>query len=150
MPRFSLLFAVLLVPLIVGCDGCRNDSTTSSNQQAELSPEDFVAGRPVPYPTDDKVVTSGIKPGHWLTAVQALKSNNADSRGDLNSIAGLASQASNPDQPKTTWSDVQALRNGSIITRRPVVLPKGQNKKLDYRTFAPNLFVNGKAKSFFK
>jgi hypothetical protein len=148
MPRFSLLFAVLLVPLIVGCDGCRNDSTTSSNQQAELSPEDFVAGRPVPYPTDDKVVTSGIKPGHWLTAVQALKSNNADSRGDLNSIAGLASQASNPDQPKTTWSDVQALRNGSIITRRPVVLPKGQNKKLDYRTFAPNLFVNGKAKSF--
>lgn len=148
MPRFSLIFAVLLVPLIVGCDGCRNDSTTAPNQQAELSPEDFVAGRPVPYPTDDKVVTSAIKPGHWLTAVQALKSNNADSRGDLNSLAGLAVESSTPGQPRSAWSDAQALRNGSMITRRPVVLPKGQNKKLDYRTFAPNLFVSGKAKSF--
>jgi len=148
MPRFSLFLAVLLVPLIVGCDGCRNDSTTVTQEEAELSPEDFVAGRPVPYPTDDKVVTSGIKPGHWLTAVQTLKSNNADSRGDLNSIAGLAAESSNSSQPKTTWSDAQALRNGSMITRRPVVLPKGQNKKLDYRTFAPNLFINGKAKSY--
>ena len=50
MPRFPLLFAVLCFPLIVGCDGCRTDTAANPDQDSELSSEDFVAGRPMPYP----------------------------------------------------------------------------------------------------
>ena len=92
---------------------------------SELNAEDFVAGRPVPYPADEKVTTSGIKPGHWFTAVQSLKSNNSDSRGELNSLSGMVPVVSEQGEKKESWSDSQALRTGSMSSRRPVVLPKG-------------------------
>ena len=109
MPRFSLFFAVLCLPLIVGCDGCRTDSSTDSGEDSELSAEDFNAGRPMPYPTDEKITTSGIKPGHWITAVQSLKSNNADSRGELNSISGMAAGSFKSGQKQKNWSESQAV-----------------------------------------
>lgn len=148
MPRFPLLFAVLCFPLIVGCDGCRTDTAANPDQDSELSSEDFVAGRPMPYPTDEKVTTSGIKPGHWFTAVQSLKSNNSDSRGELNSLSGMVSVPFEQGEKRETWSDSQALRTGSMISRRPVVMPKGQNKKIDYRAYTPKRFFEGKAKCY--
>jgi len=148
MPRFSLLFAVLCFPLIVGCDGCRTDSTVNPDEDSELSAEDFVAGRPMPYPADEQVTTAGIKPGHWFTAVQSLKSNNSDSRGDLNSLSGMVTGPSGQVKKQATWSDAQALRSGSMISRRPVVMPRGQNKKIDYRTYTPKHFFEGKAKCY--
>ncbi|MGI9467989.1 MAG: hypothetical protein ACR2OA_12785 [Rubripirellula sp.] len=148
MPRFPLLFAVLCFPLIVGCDGCQTDSTVNPDGDTELSAEDFVAGRPMPYPADEKVTTSGIKPGHWFTAVQSLKSNNFDSRGDLNSLSGMVRMPSEQGEKKASWSDTEALRSGSMISRRPVVMPKGQNKKIDYRTYTPKRFFNGKSKCY--
>ena len=147
MPRFYLLFAVFCTPLIVGCDGCSTDSTTGTENDSEVSSEDFVAGRPVPYPADENVTASGIKPGHWFTAVQPLKSNNANSRGFMSSLAGL-SEGSSPGKPSSPWTDAKAVRSGSLFTRRPVVLPQGQNKKLDYRTFAPNVVSDSKAKCY--
>ena len=148
MPRFPLLFAVLCFPLIVGCDGCRKDSTVNPDKDSELNAEDFSAGRPMPYPTDEKVTTSGIKPGHWFTAVQSLKSNNSDSRGDLNSLSGMVQGPSLENQTQASWSDAAALRGGSMVSRRPVVLPKGQNKKVDYRTLTPRRFFNENAKCY--
>ena len=148
MPRFSLFFAVLCLPLIVGCDGCRTDSSTDSGEDSELSAEDFNAGRPMPYPTDEKITTSGIKPGHWITAVQSLKSNNADSRGELNSISGMAAGSFKSGQKQKNWSESQAVRTGSMISRRPVVMPKGQNKTLNYRTFTPTQLFDGGSKCF--
>ncbi|MAI71880.1 MAG: hypothetical protein CMM01_13325 [Rhodopirellula sp.] len=148
MPRFPLLFAVLSFPLIVGCDGCRTESTVNPDVDSELNAEDFVAGRPMPYPTDEKITTSGIKPGHWFTAVQSLKSNNSDSRGDLNSLSGMVEGPSLQSGKQASWSDTQALRRGSMISRRPVVMPRGQNKEIDYRTYTPKRFFEGKAKCY--
>ena len=148
MPRFHILFAVLCCPLIVGCDGCQTGSQMNPDTDSELNVEDFVAGRPVPYPADEKVTTSGIKPGHWFTAVQSLKSNNSDSRGELNSLSGMVPALSEQGEKKESWSDSQALRTGSMSSRRPVVMPKGQNKKIDYRTYTPNRFFEGKAKCY--
>ena len=149
MPRFPLLFAVLCCPLIVGCDGCQTGSQANPDAESELSAEDFAAGRPVPYPADEKVTTSGIKPGHWFTAMQSLKSNNSDSRGALNSLSGMVPTVpSGGPARQESWSDIQALRTGSILSRRPVVMPKGQNKKIDYRAYTPKRFFNGKAKCY--
>ena len=148
MPRFPLLFAVLCFPLIVGCDGCQRDSSSNPDQDPELSADNFTAGRPVPYPTDEKITTSAIKPGHWFTAVQSLKSNNADSRGELNSISGMAMGAPGMGGNQRNWSDAQALRNGSMVSRRPVVMPKGQNKNIEYRTYTPRLLLAEKPKCF--
>ncbi len=107
-----------------------------------------MAGRPVPYPADEKVTTLGIKPGHWFTAVQSLKSNNSDSRGELNSLSGMVPLPSEQGEKQESWSDSQALRTGSMISRRPVVMPKGQNKKIDYRTYTPKQLFDGKAKCY--
>jgi hypothetical protein len=148
MPRFPILFAVLCCPLIVGCDGCQTGSKVNPDVDSQLSAEDFVAGRPVAYPADEKVTTSGIKPGHWFTAVQSLKSNNSNSRGELNSLSGMVRAPSDQNGEKENWSDSQALRSGSMISRRPVVMPKGQNKKIDYRTYTPKRFFDGEAKCY--
>ena len=131
----------------MGCDGCQTDSQVNPDADSELNAEDFVAGRPVPYPADEKVTTLGIKPGHWFTAVQSLKSNNSDSRGELNSLSGMVPLPSEQGEKQESWSDSQALRTGSMISRRPVVMPKGQNKKIDYRTYTPKQLFDGKAKN---
>ena len=47
-------------------------------------------------------------------------------------------------EKRETWSDSQALRTGSMISRRPVVMPKGQNKKIDYRAYTPKRFLKEK------
>ena len=148
MPRFPFLFAVLCFPLIVGCDGCGTESTVNPDEDSELNAEDFVAGRPMPYPTDDKITNSGIKPGHWFTAVQSLKSNNSDSRGELNSLSGMVQGPSGRTEKQASWSDTEALRSGSMISRRPVVMPRGQNKKIDYRAYTPKQSFGGKAKCY--
>lgn len=145
MPRFPLLFAVLCCPLIVGCDGCQTGSQANPDAESELSAEDFAAGRPVPYPADEKVTTSGIKPGHWFTAMQSLKSNNSDSRGALNSLSGtVPTVPSGEPARQKSWSDIQALRTGSMLSRRPVVMPKGQNKKSIIAHIHPSDFLTGK------
>jgi len=141
MPRFSFLLAVLCTPLIVGCEGCRSDPAQKPSDGSVLSAQDFTAGIPMPYPSGESPIASGIKPGHWLTAAQSLKSNNADSRGDLNSLSDVV-------QRKSKWIDSQTLENGSMLTVRPVVMPKGQSRKFEYRTRVPNRFAGGNSKCF--
>ena len=141
MPRLSYLLAVLCTPLIVGCDGCRNDPANDPSDESAVKAQDFTAGMPMPFPFGENRISSGIKPGHWITASQSLKSNNADSRGDMNSLSGVA-------RGKSKWSDSKAQENGSMLTVRPVVMPKGQTRDFDYRTYVPNLPTGGSSQSF--
>jgi len=139
MPRLFLLLAVLCTPLIVGCDGCRNDSANDPSDESSVNVQDFTAGMPKPFPSGENRISSGIKPGHWLTASQSLKSNNADSRGEMNSLSGVGGK---------NWSESKARENGSMLTVRPVVMPKGQTRDFDYRTFVPPLLSGGSARGF--
>ena len=126
---FFLLF--LLLPLIVGCEGCRNDSADPKDdeekEQAALS--DFTPRPSFVFPADEKPGANAVKPGHWLTASQSLKSNKFDSRGELVSQATTTNSNIERGQKSTT--------EYGITSRRPVVLPKGQMRRFDYRLLAP-------------
>ena len=131
MPRPAfLLFALITVPLIVGCDGCRPAGTNDPNaQEDEKAPEEaYSTEQAIVYPADQSETIGAIKPGHWTTAEQSIRSNRADTRGTLASQASLTLR--NVRMEKT--GEVQ-----SIETVRPVVLPKGQMRGFDYRFRCP-------------
>ncbi len=143
MSRFSFLLALFCVPFIVGCEGCRRDPNADKDkEEEEQAPRDaFTTGSPDPFPSaglkedDARVRSRAVKPGHWLTASVSIKSNNEDSRGELQSRAGFAGV------------DFQSGRtNKSIETvpaSRPIVLPKGQSRRFDYRILPPSTYAGG-------
>ena len=132
MSRIRLLLLLLCFPLIVGCEGCRDDqSNGQGNGNNENEPiEDFSSKPAVSYPGDSNARRCGIKPGHWMTGEQAIKSNRADIRGDLVSRATVARSNF------ATGGGFTHQRDG-IESRRPVILPKGQERRFDYRTLSP-------------
>ncbi|MCG8648870.1 MAG: hypothetical protein MI861_03505, partial [Pirellulales bacterium] len=76
MSRVPFLLALLCLPLIVGCEGCRRDSDQPEEEDQQQAPvEDFSSRRPLAFPSDANPSENAIKPGHWLTASQPLKSN---------------------------------------------------------------------------
>ena len=142
MPRFSLLLFILTTPLIVGCEGCRRDreSITDPEQEKLAAQEDFTAKVPIAFPGDINPISGGIKPGHWLTASQPLKSNKADARGELFARASVSSESLQSGETRTIDSP--------IPTRRPIVLPKGQLRRFDYRMLAPIPLSSDESKSY--
>tara|TARA_R110002049_G_scaffold309101_2_gene516896 strand:- start:22548 stop:24977 length:2430 start_codon:yes stop_codon:yes gene_type:complete len=130
MPRFVFLLLVFCLPIVVGCEGCRpqGDAADETDEQAPV--QDYTAKPAEAFPGGNGPIAGGIKPGHWLTAMQSLKSNRADARGQLRSDAvatgtNLSGQA------------VDATPGQSIPSVRPVVLPKGQERRIDFRLLAP-------------
>ena len=138
----SRLFLLLLVclPLIVGCDGCRQqvDPKKAEEERKEAAKEEFTGTPPYPFPADRILATSALKPGHWTTARQAIKSNKTNARGDLTSHGAIR----NGD-----------LSNGanvsSMLTQRPAVLPKGRNRRLNFRVLPPMPTGSTKSLSLF-
>jgi hypothetical protein len=139
MPRVSFLFALLCLPFVVGCEGCRRDPQTQ-DEEAEAPLEDFSARPPQAFPADANPVGGGIKPGHWMTASQSLKSNKIDARGELLSRASASGASITTGQEQTS--------SGGIPTVRPVVLPKGQLRRFDYRILAPVPASNDQKRSY--
>ncbi len=129
MPRVPFLLALLCLPLVVGCEGCRRDTDQAEEDKQEAPLEDFSSRPAQPFPGDANVTSGGIKPGHWLTASQALKSNKVDSRGELHSRASASSSNFRTGETQTA--------QGEIASIRPIVLPKGQLRRFDYRLLAP-------------
>lgn len=130
MPRVPFLLALLLcVPFVVGCEGCRRDTDPTAEDELEAPLEDFTAPTTLALPSDANPATGGIKPGHWMTASQSLKSNKVDSRGELQSRASV------------TTSDVatggRETTEGEVTSLRPIVLPKGQLRRFDFRLLTP-------------
>jgi len=128
MPRVSFLLALLCLPFVVGCEGCRRDSESSEDEE-QAPIEDFTARPAQAFPGDVNVAAGGIKPGHWTTATQALKSNKVDARGELLSRASATGS--------NFQSGVKETSAGALPNMRPIVLPKGQLRRFDYRILPP-------------
>ena len=79
-------------------------------------------------PTDESIVLQGVKPGHWFSVQQQLKSNEDNFFGELDCL----SSARSSNQPLPLQNSHYRLR-----TSRLVSLPKGQSKSFELSYFAP-------------
>ena len=129
MPRVLLLLALLCLPLVIGCEGCRRDPDPDPGNQEKAPLADFSPGQSQAFPSDLNPAGGGIKPGHWMGASQSLKANKMDARGEL------LSQSSASGRNFQTGA-IDGVR-GDLPTIRPVVLPKGQMRRFDYRILTP-------------
>ena len=130
MQHVRLLILLLCFPLIVGCEGCRNDPDDKANKDNDEEPlQDFSSKPSLAFPADSNLSGGGIKPGHWMTASQSLKSNKADIRGELLSSTTVTKTNLNAGTITNTRSGMQ--------TSRPIVLPQGQMRRFDFRLLPP-------------
>ena len=134
MPRPLLILAFSCLPLLVGCEGCRRGDEVDEDPAQQTPLQDFTAGPALAFPADAIPARSGIKPGHWLTASQGIKSNNSDVRGELRSSSTIPPAATLDAGPDVGGS---LDHSAAISSLRPVVLPKGQNRRFQYRLLAP-------------
>ena len=120
--RLSLLLPALLIPFLVGCDGCRSREEAETTSQ-EIKKPPYLAEPIQTFPsTDTRPI--GIKPAHWITASQRLKSTRDDVRGQMISRV----------DPVRSQSSVKSSQPESI---RSVLLPKGQWRHINYRVLPP-------------
>jgi hypothetical protein len=123
---------MLLLPAWAGCDGCRKDAAgpdaaDSADKKAPAGEFTFAGVSPLPATSLTGKAASpltAIKPGHWFTLRQSLRSNQADQRGEL------AFRSSNSP---LAGADIETF---SFTSTRPAVLPKGRMKRLDVRLLA--------------
>ena len=115
--RLASLAFLLLMPLVVGCEGCRSKGQ-AENPDEEIRVDPF-ASKPIQTLPSNDQNSIGVKPSHWVSARQTLKSNQSDVRGEL------VSSFNTINRPKVAV--------GEQVTRRPVILPRGQWRRLDYR-----------------
>ncbi|MCA9188729.1 MAG: hypothetical protein R3E01_24035 [Pirellulaceae bacterium] len=129
----TLIF-VLLAPLmlsIAGCGGCRQGQTAQKKEpekKEEKPKPPFERGRVVVFPSDEAPSRSFIKPGHWVTASQRIRANNADFKGDL--LALCLDRRSETIRLEGTPYRMQS--------EQPAILPKGQTKRLEFVLYAPH------------
>lgn len=131
MPRHAFFwFALLTLPLIVGCEGCTPATSRDPNaEDDEKAPQEaYSTQSAIVFPADQSATFSAVKPGHWLTAKQSIRSNKADTRGELISRASVVLRDANLEKTGTI---------DSFETIRPVVLPKGQMRGFDFRFRCP-------------
>ncbi|TWU60645.1 hypothetical protein Poly51_09250 [Rubripirellula tenax] len=129
---------MLFVPLIVGCEGCRRDPLADKDKSEEEIPVDaFTTLSPDPFPSAGLLSEGGapagraVKPGHWITSSISIRSNQDDSRGEMVSRAEAGGVNFNTGESSSRDAAV------SIPNSRPVVLPKGQMRRFDYRILLP-------------
>ncbi len=116
------------LPWFVGCDGCRRDEAAKDNKNKPPGPsEDITFGQAMPLPSNGSVGTAAIKPGHWFTLRQSMRSNKSDQRGEYSSQAFVI------DGSSTAQSGDGNIAQDCL---RPVVLPKGRMKQFDSRLLA--------------
>ena len=130
MPRCLFLLAIFGLPLIVGCEGCRPGGSETEKEEEQAPLADFSSKPPQAFPSDAMLTRGGVKPGHWITASQAIKSNRIDSRGELRCEASARTTSILGDA-------IESSHRSSMPTLRPVVLPKGQQRRFDFRLLAP-------------
>ena len=131
MQRSTLIaFALLTLPFIVGCEGCRQvGQDPNAKKDDEKAPRTaYSTEAAIVYPDNQNAAFGYVKPGHWMTGAQSIRSNKADMRGQLRSHSSASVK------------NVDLEITGSIDSRdtiRPVVLPKGRMRRFDFRFRVP-------------
>jgi len=126
------MLLLVLMPALSGCEGCRQvdpaDQSEEKNDPKAAPLDAFTTKQAIPLPSSDAGELTALKPGHWFTLRQSIRSNQADQRGDLNARTfvgrGLDKSASHDEN------------SDSLPCQRPAVLPKGRMKRLDTRLLA--------------
>jgi hypothetical protein len=129
-----LILLLLTIPLFTGCDGCRqvgSDTDPKSAKSKDAPAEEFTFGGAVPLPNGKPGAITTIKPGHWFSLRQSIRSNVADQRGELVFRC-------DPRDPQASGQTDAPVRFSS---QRPAVLPKGRTKRLDARMLASPLLI---------
>ncbi|WP_037230465.1 hypothetical protein [Rhodopirellula baltica] len=150
-PNPWLWFAwLMLVPLLVGCDGCRQTEETDLKEEvAQQNLPPFTIGPAKAFPATradagTKGATDGaVKPGHWFAAGVTLKSNREDERGAIvtdtkivRPLNALADQVERFELDAKIADASSRTVGKSFRVRRPAVLPKGQRRELETRALA--------------
>lgn len=126
--RLICLGLYLLAPLLVGCQGCRDE--TLPDEAAEQRPAAEISHQPIrTSPEDPAAVGVPVKPGHWMSVGQSWKANTQDYRGALWTAPAWLGEPSG--QQSNRWP---------MHSVRPAVLPKGQTKRLESRILIPPSF----------
>jgi hypothetical protein len=142
----SFCWALLLMafPLIAGCNGCRTE--TDENPKDEKQKQDPFSFSPArPFPRGEQPAGDRIKPGHWISASVKVRSNQNDSRGRL--YAQTRSSRVNPEFAESTSKDIIEM-SGTIKGVRPVVMPKGQERRFVFRILPPSMAGNTRGNCF--
>ena len=99
-----------------------------TREEKEEKQKDFEIERLSIQPSDDMTKIFYVKPGHWTSAVQTMRANNFDFRGELNFMPTDINRAALP-------IDRTPFR---MLASRPVAMPKGQTKHFDLFYYIPH------------
>ncbi|MEM6776705.1 MAG: hypothetical protein AAF670_03545 [Planctomycetota bacterium] len=142
---------LVLVPLIAGCDGCRREASNEVPLTVPRVPFTVAEGKSYPMTRSDagsgRLRDGAVKPGHWTTASVTLQSNLQDERGVLETDAGVRRSRGvafvdpNDVDSAEKAAQNQTVTDSTIAVRRPIVLPKGQRRRLETRLLVPAIGV---------
>lgn len=147
----SIVWLLLLSCMLgtTGCGGCRSE--TPQERQARLAKEaeenkkkeeeeqkkkeeekkkqPFIVEPPVSKPSDTDVKVSRVKPGHWMTVTQLMKSNYQDWGGEttLQVVDNVGRPVPIEETPFT------------LSSSRPVQLAKGRPRQVENVFLAPSV-----------
>ncbi|RIK73534.1 MAG: hypothetical protein DCC67_17800 [Planctomycetota bacterium] len=145
-----VLLLMLAWMTLTGCGGCRpatpaeraareqKEREVRARQEAERRAEEkknqpFHFGQLTPLLSENLVAAesgqplSFVKPGHWTATVQPMRSNLADFEGRL-TIAAVDDRRTPLVLPHTPYR---------MVSSRPVVLAKGQTKRIESEMLVP-------------
>lgn len=145
--KFAVVLRCVLLGLAVlqlsGCSCLKRPMTTEEEEllkrRQELAKEkkpkpDFEQIRVKALPCDDEDVRVIVKPGHWASFRYVFKANNDDVKGDLQ----VTCVDSNSEPIHLERSHF------TISSTRPVVLPKGQERRIEAVQYVTSVTDNDK------
>ena len=118
---------------LTGCSGCRPDSQTAAEkkkeqeEKKEKAKKDFEFARLRALPEDDTETRHFVKPGHYVSCSQWMRSNNETFHAELVSAS--------TDRNQVPWA--LGNKDFNLVSSRPVALPKGQAKSFESLYFIP-------------
>lgn len=143
-----LLLMVILCVAVPGCSGCwsdpieqakkkKIDDEAKKKKKLEKPKEPFEAGDLVIDPVDS-AKSNYVKPGHWITATQVFKANDAD-------LPGAEFQSAAVDVlGRPLEMDHVPFR---LHLTRPASLGKGQAKHFEFLYYVPRRFEGQSAQT---
>ncbi len=147
----SIVWLLLLSVMLgtTGCGGCRSE--TPQERQARLAKEaeekkkkeeeakkkaeeekkkqPFIVDAPISKPSDTDLTVSRVKPGHWMTVTQLMKSNYED-WGGVTTLQVIDNRQRPVPIDQTPFT---------LSSSRPVQLAKGRPRQVENVFLAPNV-----------